>query len=173
MGWRLIPEAREKLAEPQGNVLSTQEVLTKLRSVRGRVIIVGDYSAYTLLRADQSLNPHLVVYDLKTLRRPIDHVIKIFLGDFCKNRDFYEVRNPPGHISDEAYSIITSLMDDPSQGGCLYVDGEEDLLALVCILNAHDGDVVLYGQPKKGIVFIEVNKTSRTHAGSILNECFR
>ena len=37
------------------------------------------------------------------------------------------------------------------------VRGEEDLLALPCMMYAEDGDIVVYGQPNAGAVLVEVN----------------
>ncbi len=169
--WVLKESERDRLKNPHGKIFNTDEAVNYLRSVQGRIIIVGDYSAYTLTRADAKLTPFLILYDLKTLRKPIDSVLRVYLSSLCKSYSTMEVSNPPGHISSEADFVISSLLNG-SEPACVHVDGEEDLLALSCVMYAQEGDVVVYGQPKKGVVIVEINDSSKDHAKTLLKECF-
>ena len=40
----------------------------------------------------------------------------------------------------------------------MVVDGEEDLLTIVAVLLAPYGSMVMYGQPKQGVVVLEVKE---------------
>ncbi|MBI5047105.1 DUF359 domain-containing protein [Candidatus Micrarchaeota archaeon] len=44
------------------------------------------------------------------------------------------------------------------RGGGVLVDGEEDLTALAFILHAKAHDIVVYGQPHKGMVIVKPDK---------------
>ena len=48
------------------------------------------------------------------------------------------------------------------------MDGEEDLLALAAVLFAPFGSMVVYGQPKQGIVVIDVTEDSKRRIHDIV-----
>jgi hypothetical protein len=53
------------------------------------------------------------------------------------------------------------------------VDGEEDLLAVVTVLAAPAGSIVVYGQPNKGVVIVTVTETTKANAAKILGQMER
>ena len=80
-----------------------------------------------------------------------------------------KVRNPAGKITGEALKAVREALKTDLRIRIL-VDGEEDLLALPCILYGPDGLRVFYGQPGKGIVYVDVNSASREKARRLLEE---
>ena len=50
------------------------------------------------------------------------------------------------------------------------VDGEEDLMAIIAIVIAPRGSVVLYGQPGVGVVAVEVGPGSKSRSRTILRK---
>jgi uncharacterized protein (UPF0218 family) len=48
------------------------------------------------------------------------------------------------------------------------VDGEEDLLTLIAVLNAPEKSLVVYGQPYEGIVVVKVTAKKKAEAMEIL-----
>jgi hypothetical protein len=48
------------------------------------------------------------------------------------------------------------------------VRGEEDLLALVAIIEAPIGSLVIYSQPRMGVVLVDVDEQAKQNALSIL-----
>ncbi|MCG3779568.1 MAG: hypothetical protein JW390_20152 [Nitrosopumilus sp.] len=51
----------------------------------------------------------------------------------------------------------------------LIVNGEEDLLVLPVCIHAPENSVVLYGQPNKGLVLVQINTEIRNKAQSLLD----
>jgi len=51
----------------------------------------------------------------------------------------------------------------------MQVDGEEDLAAPVCAALAPLGACLVYGMPKKGIVFVKIDEEVREQARSLIN----
>ncbi len=63
------------------------------------------------------------------------------------------MKNPQGMITAQLWESIRESIDD---GNIIVVEGEEDLAVIPCILEADWDDVVVYGQPDEGIVFINI-----------------
>ena len=55
----------------------------------------------------------------------------------------------------------------------IYVEGEEDLLALPCIVESPDGGLVLYGQPSQGLVVVETQPAVKKEAELIMGRMIR
>jgi hypothetical protein len=55
----------------------------------------------------------------------------------------------------------------------IVVDGEEDLAVIPLVLTARDGAVVLYGQPREGIVLRIVDSEARNTAHRFLDHFTR
>ena len=72
----------------------------------------------------------------------------------------FNVINPAGTITDEAYQTVGKAVNFPGRTKVL-VDGEEDLLTLVAVLSAPDGSIVVYGQPRTGIVIVSVSEDTK------------
>jgi uncharacterized protein (UPF0218 family) len=51
----------------------------------------------------------------------------------------------------------------------VFVDGEEDLLALPIFALARDQSVVLYGQPLEGIVVVKIDNKLKEKAQDLLD----
>lgn len=146
-----LPESlRETLKRPFGRLIKREKeapeiVKKELEKFSGRLIIVGDATYENLLKL--GVKPHLAVLDFKIKR--------------MKHKEYpytVKVKSPAGSITSELWDAIQKNME---KGGVIYVEGEEDLATLPCILEANFGDAVLYGQPDEGIVFINVNEESK------------
>ena len=53
------------------------------------------------------------------------------------------------------------------------VDGEEDLAVIPLVIAAPDGAIVLYGQPRQGVVFRIVNSEAKYTARQFLSHFIR
>ena len=51
----------------------------------------------------------------------------------------------------------------------IIVDGEEDLLALFAVVSAPVGSMVMYGQPREGIVVVSVNARTKNMVQNIIH----
>lgn len=146
---RLIRGSRES-TEP--------ELLRELSNHRGLVVSIGDMVTDVVVRL--GFEPFLSIVDGK--------VERVQVGDLMRPR--HQVRrckNPQSTISREAYETVRSALSS-NQRTLIEVDGEEDLLTLVAIAEAPLGSIVIYGQPKEGVVIVMVNDEIRGVVRSIL-----
>ncbi|MGC8631216.1 MAG: GTP-dependent dephospho-CoA kinase family protein [Thermoprotei archaeon] len=158
MGSRWIPNPLdvERMRHPFGQLYPVEnlyELKQKLVAVTGKTVIasVGDVVSSFLL--GNGINPEIIVFDGKTLRGPTD--TPLISKDYAR----YTVRNEAGSISQEAMLVIRRLAASikPGQRVCVQVDGEEDLLALPLIAYLDASSIVIYGQPREGVVMVTGN----------------
>jgi len=113
---------------------------------RGRPLAaVGDYTASHLLR--RGYRPHLIVVDCVVERRSVDCL---------QPPPGYRVArasNPRGCITWSAWRIVAEAWRGPPT--IIYVDGEDDLVAIPVIIEAPDDAVVAYGIPWAGMATVE------------------
>jgi len=152
----LTPELRVRLKRPLGELLKGEpdEVFAVLSErLRGRLVItVGDVVTSNALK--HGLRPWAAIVDGKAMRRPVAEELP--LASWSKR---LRVMNPPSTISEDAWSAVGMAVREGDT--LVLVEGEEDLLALVAILCAPEGAVVLYGQPGEGVVLVEVNAAAK------------
>ncbi len=112
-----------------------------------KVTTVGDIvSRETLARG---MYVSLRIVDQMTLRQRI--------GPFeVKAEREYRVRNPAGVITREAWDAIKDALRH--REAVMFVDGEEDLLAIPAILESPDKAFIVYGQPSQGIVVVTASQ---------------
>ncbi|HIE41237.1 MAG TPA: DUF359 domain-containing protein [Candidatus Aenigmarchaeota archaeon] len=156
----LKKECRKKLRKPLGKLIKSKKVL--LEKIRNKnIITIGDKSTQTVL--ELKLKPKFAIVDYKIERKNINY-----------NYNFHKkvkVDNKPNTISEKAIKKIKKYLK--KKDILLEVNGEEDLLALPCILNSNIGDIVLYGQPDEGIIFIEITKNKKEEIKKLVKDCFK
>jgi GTP-dependent dephospho-CoA kinase len=113
------------------------------RNNPSKVTTVGDVVSRETLAA--GIQVSLRIVDQMTLRKRLGPV-KI------KAERTYRVRNPAGVITIEAWDTIKEALEDMES--VIFVDGEEDLLAIPAILESPDNAMIVYGQPSQGIVVV-------------------
>lgn len=151
MKYVLPTRYREEFRKPLGEIFTDiKDISLKER----RVIVVGDVTFWNLKK--RGVSPFLAVVDLRTQRKRM----KLNL------RGTIKVKNPPGNITMELWESIREGM---KSGGIIVVEGEEDLAVIPCILEGRSGDIILYGQPNRGVVKVEINKESKEIARKLLN----
>jgi uncharacterized protein (UPF0218 family) len=117
-----------------------------------RVIVVGDASYENLLGV--GVKPHMAVLDFKVKRKP-----------YKKYPAKVSVPNPAGYITGQIWDAIAENLDS---GGIIGVEGEEDLAVIPVVLEADFGDVILYGQPDEGMVYIKVDEDIKEKIAMLL-----
>ena len=111
---------------------------------------VGDFVTTHILEA--GIHPEIAVVDHKIMRRDIDPVEFKF--------DHLTADNPPGTITVESQEALYSALEHDN-GFRLVVDGEEDLLVLPLMAFLPEGSVIVYGQPREGMVVITLTEEKR------------
>jgi uncharacterized protein (UPF0218 family) len=122
------------------------------------VISVGDRVSRNL--EEFHMNPKLTIIDNKCMRKRIR-------PQKFKQRRVVNVSNPEGTITEEAIAAVKAAieMDTSAQ---IIVNGEEDLLTLVTVVYAPENSLVIYGQPREGIVVVRVTSEKKAEAGAFL-----
>ena len=88
--------------------------------------------------------------------------------EIFQEKSIVNVKNPQGTITQEAINAIQEAIQSKKQVN-IVVDGEEDLLTLIVVLNAPLNALVIYGQPNKGIVVVKVTPQKKADAEKIWN----
>ena len=156
-------EMRKKLKEPFGFLFKDiKEITNKFDLTNKKIFVVGDISVLNLIKlGKKNIKAFCNIYDHKTKRKRISFLSKFFLPNpscVCKN--------PAGKIT---IDLMENLDTCIKKGGNLLVKGEEDLAALYLFTKLDKAQIVLYGQPKKGIVLTFCNLKTKKRANSILH----
>jgi uncharacterized protein (UPF0218 family) len=163
------PADLQRLKEPFGRLLpgTPAKTMSALNSIISqtqprRITAVGDVVSRETLVAGITVN--LRILDHISMRRPT-------AAFNLKVSKTYRVKNPAGVITLEAWETIKKAMKDNE--ALIVVEGEEDLLALPCIVESPDNCLVLYGQPSKGLVVVDTNSKVKDEASLILSRMTR
>lgn len=123
-----------------------------------KLIAVGDRVSENITR--KGINLDVAVVDNRVMRKPIAPVK-------LEAKKTYNLRNPPGTIADEAWIVMKQAVEEQARAKVL-VEGEEDLLTLVAVLSAPEGSMVVYGQPREGIVVVDVTEVTKREIRDIV-----
>lgn len=145
---------RSELKEPLGQLLRGEpsETVEELRRILCEreppmLAVVGDFTTKNLLEA--GLKPDVVVVDHRVMRvdvDPLDHAERRILR--CDNRQ--------GTVNARAWAVLEEAVSLKSSAAVI-VEGEEDLLVLPLILLMPEGSLIVYGQPREGMVVVEAS----------------
>ena len=79
------------------------------------------------------------------------------------------VSNPPGTISAEAQRILFQSIQK-YKTLAIIVEGEEDLLVLPLMVQMPIGSVIIYGQPREGMVVITLTEERKNWAKNFIDQ---
>jgi len=165
----VLPESlKGKLRKPLGRVFSsTKELIKFIKEKKPEFIFtVGDIVSYHLIK--NKVSPHLLIFDLKTKRGEVDKGVKKTLKNIFPNK----IVNQPGTISKEAFLTIKTCVEkilSKNEKQAVFVDGEEDLLALPVILFSPLNSLVFYGHWQLGVVGVEADEGIKEKIFELLN----
>lgn len=167
IGIRLLtPTLRKKLKSPlglliQGSFTETMKRLEKIieKDKPSVLISVGDVASSNMIRHD--IQPRVLIVDNKVMRKRISPI-------HAKVNQTLYLKNPAGTLAEEAWAVMREALRKKRQTRVL-VDGEEDLLTLVAVLCAPANSLVIYGQPKEGIVVVRVTKEKKEQIRHIVD----
>jgi len=163
--YSLTPELRTKLKKPIGTLIrgSFAETMKRLKDMTEKekpvaIISVGDTVSKNL--AKNHLFPQVSIIDNRVMRKGIQPI------PLTAEKTIY-TRNPPGTITEEAVAAIQEAL----KSNChvrIIVDGEEDLLTLIAILQGPENSFVVYGQPHEGVVVVKATPEKKAEIAEIL-----
>lgn len=162
----LAEEQRVQLKMPLGILLrgTFEQTLDEFEQIARKkkpsiIISVGDALSQALV--ENSIFPKVLVVDYKIMRKSVSPFVTI---GYVTMR----LQNSPGTISDDAWTIIASAIKHGNKVSVV-VEGEEDLLTLVAILEAPEKTLVVYGQPREGMVVVEVTPQKKSEIKKIVD----
>ncbi len=155
---KLQESLRLELRRPFGKIMDTGGLVKALESRKGLLISVGDECSYILIK--NGVNPDIMIYDLRVKRKDVIGDMRDVLGKF--NNGEIIVHNQAGVIMDELIESVKNMLEEGK--GKMLVKGEEDLAALVVMMYAPNGALIVYGQPDEGAVLVEENEEVRNRA---------
>lgn len=156
---------RAQFKEPFGTLIrgTPEETMCKLSEIVNqekppKLIAVGDVVSRNLHIS--RIVPQLAITDNQSLREKLE-------PQTFPNKTLVRVKNPQGTITKEAIAAIQVALKNDKHVHIL-VDGEEDLLTLIAILNAPENSLVIYGQPNEGIVVVKATLEKKAIASRSL-----
>jgi uncharacterized protein (UPF0218 family) len=160
---KLPDSLRYQLKIPLGILLPIDQDnktnIQKYLSDDSYIITVGDRTTEKMI--DFDLIPSLQI---------IDGLEKRIKRDIIKLGSAFELKidNPAAEITLESIEIIKKAfsLNPPIR---LTVNGEEDLLVLPACIHAPENSVILYGQPNKGLVLVQITTEIRNKAQALLD----
>ena len=160
---KLPNSLRDQLKTPLGILLpigqDNKENIQKYLLDESYIITVGDRTTEKMI--EYGIIPSLQIIDGFEKRKQ---------REFPKlgNASELMIDNPAAEITLQSIEIIKKAfeMTPPIR---LTVNGEEDLLVLPVCIHAPKNSVVLYGQPNKGLVLVEINTEIRNKAQTLLD----
>ncbi len=158
---KLTEELRKILAEPQGRLYEGKGIGPILRALSDSnhsiLACVGDIVTYYSLKV---VEPNIVVLDGRSIRKNLDKWMIEEIESKTIEYDALEAENPAGHITEDLVEKIFLAIDLVKSGRKvrLLVRGEEDLAVMPLAIVLPKGSLIVYGQPKRGVVAVEVNE---------------
>ncbi|MCW4051054.1 MAG: GTP-dependent dephospho-CoA kinase family protein [Candidatus Bathyarchaeota archaeon] len=118
---------------------------------------VGDYVTVNILGF--GLHPDIAVVDHRVMRQDVEPIIF--------KREKMAVKNDPGTISAEAQRVLQDAITLKRRLGVV-VEGEEDLLVLPLMAMMPTSSVIVYGQPREGMVVVTLTEERREWARNFM-----
>ena len=149
--------------------ISKEKVFSLIKKKNQVIITVGDATTEKLISFD--LMPNLAIIDgierrINRSELEISNLKNIF---FKKNQTYnqYHCKNIKGTISNEAYLTIKKILVE-GERAVIFIDGEEDLLALPVFALAPLNSIVFYGQPLEGIVMVKISDEIKNKSSNLI-----
>ena len=157
---RLPDELRAAFKDPLGPLYTDAEEL--LSDAGEPLIAVGDIVTYHFERAGR--RPDVALVDGRTKRRAVDDEVRDAVD---AGADRIDTVNPAGVLTAD---LLEALRDAVARDGqtTIVVDGEEDLATLPAVLAAPEGATVVYGQPDRGMVAVDVTPETQAEFRELL-----
>ena len=170
---RLPENLREEFARPhgvlyEGSGLDTIFKIEELKKLKKeKLACVGDLVSYYTLKA--GYKPDIVVLDKKTIRGKLEDSIIKELNELTKDYDEIVVENPQATITLDLVEALNEAIKNLGRKKTkIVVVGEEDLATMPLVYMMPLNSVVLYGQPKRGVVAIRVSNDKKVLISSLI-----
>lgn len=128
----------------------------------GLLVAVGDVTVKGLM--DMGILPDIAFVDGQTKREALDSSLQVEAEKFSLRNS---VLNPPGQLTPALLDAVRwSLEQDESV--LIEVEGEEDLAPMFVLATAPLGTVIVYGQPRQGVVMRILDMEAKHRSRNLL-----
>lgn len=128
----------------------------------GLLVAVGDVTVKGLM--DMEILPDIAFVDGQTKREALDSSLQVEAEKFSLRNS---VLNPPGQLTPALLDAVRwSLEQDESV--LIEVEGEEDLAPMFVLATAPLGTVIVYGQPRQGVVMRILDMEAKHRSRNLL-----
>ncbi len=110
---------------------------------------------------DAGLHPDIVIVDHRIMRESVEPIEL--------DREYVNVVNESGTISGESQKVLSEIAPICSNLAII-VDGEEDLLVLPLMVYMPLGSIIIYGQPREGMVVITLTQERKSWARDFMDK---
>jgi pantetheine-phosphate adenylyltransferase len=159
---------RTTLKQLIGEIVPEQDLADILKTDSHRMVIsVGDMTTKRLL--ENGIVPTFAAIDFQIERQRFDWD-KILYDRLIQDAFVLEKKSGPGYISHDVMNVVEDWFGNShtQSHAVLIIDGEEDLLVLPIVVEAPLGSILYYGQPKQGMVRVEITEEKKQHMRSML-----
>ena len=161
----LTKKLRNELKKPLGKLFAGENerkvVLNLIKKISGekyeKLITVGDTATNSFLSI--GFKPQICIFDGRIKRNEYVET---------KLKPSLTLYNPPSSITKESWEIIKRAIKRKKMEK-IFVNGEEDLLVIPCVLLSKNSFIV-YGQPSKGLVLLRSDEKTRKRFKKILGK---
>ncbi|WP_455367293.1 DUF359 domain-containing protein [[Eubacterium] cellulosolvens] len=161
----LRPLLRKLLGELiQGSEADVVDRITKLIIERKPPCFISVGDNVSRLLSKNSVKVDLRIIDNIEMRRPVESYQ-------YRATHIFKVLNPPGRIEDMVWPAIEDALK--KKGSLIIVEGEEDLLTLVAVALSPMDSLIIYGQPKQGVVAVTADSRIKKKVDVILKSMDR
>lgn len=155
--------------DPPSSVFTAKSLVESSVGKKDYIIItVGDIVSYNFMRYFKS---NLMIIDLKNKREEE----LLFSNHLEINVNTIHCKNNPGTISLNCINVIKDILSKlkPDDKTVIYVEGEEDLLSLVCLALCKDQNMfIVYGNWKGFLELFPCNIIFKKTALNLLKKYF-
>jgi pantetheine-phosphate adenylyltransferase len=157
---KINQKQKEFFANPQGEIVTFEELEQNSIEARTLVTVVGDSTLNAFI--EHGLDFDLGVFDKKVMRQ------EKLLPQIKSIKTDKTVDNQAGIISSELANVLNQWKKD-QDFKYLYINGEEDLAAVALVLVLPLNSIIFYGQPNIGIVGMVVTEKLKDEFYQVLN----
>jgi uncharacterized protein (UPF0218 family) len=131
-----------------------------LKSRPPKIIVVGDRVSKNVFK--NKITPDVFITDGRVMRRKVET-----MNLPCEK--ILHISNPRSTLTVAAWNAVKHALetDGPTR---IMVEGEEDLLTLPSILLSPTGSLVVYGQPKEGVVVVRASREKKRQMWRYIKE---
>ena len=150
----LVPGSEIDLAQVLRDVIQNEKPT--------KVVLVGD--SVSRQASEAGILPDVMIIDNLEKRRSA----RVYA--YPRSR-VIRAKNKAGTIEQSARVAVERAIR--GEASLVEIDGEEDLLALIAVLAAPSGSLVVYGQPDEGVVLVRVSEERKAEVERILGQMDR